>query len=906
MTDDKADQLEAQDEIVEIGIQTDPVFEVTCPGCGAAIDTHGITSFAEIACPNCRTRQTVPAMLGNFRLLRVLGSGGMGAVFLAQDDTLKRRVAIKVMLSSIGKNPELVATYRKEAQAAARLNHPNICQIYSFGEAKGQPYIVMELIGGEKFDDLIESGEPLEQGFVMRIGKEVVEGLAAAQAADLLHGDIKPANILLDDQLRAKLVDFGIASMLTSKDGNEEIWGTPFYIAPEKVQRRKADVRSDIYSLGATLYHALTGKPPFDGADEVAVIRARFEKPATPLAKLRPDLDPAVIAIVERMMQNDLFLRYPNYTSLLNDLNRYLDSLPAERKAGPSVKRRRLRASQAALSITGGATLTNNNSNSSPVPPPTTGGRRSFVIQRGTIAAAPTAVPSGPAPTPTGPHQPVEHKPNNTPKVIAVLVIVFFILTVLAGIGVLIGVTMHNQGKTREFDVMMAEAQAFEESLPEFSNRLAARIPPLTECDDEAAKVIASVSDVVRRALDLPLVIPNLEPVPQDITPPPLEETPAPAAPAAAEKAEAEDAPAAPTEEAAAADAGGDGGDGAAAEASDDFPAAAPDPAPEPAPVLAAPDNRPALVKSTDPLFALAKQIRTNLRRAEALRDREFAPMTVLKRETIDRAQWEERRKRVERREKDLAAIEQMVKESNAALLEMRRFVPGFERDAADLIAAARRQAEADRLAQEKAEAEKAKARAAEAAKAKIMEDVSYFNGVLSRQADAVRKYDYAKVAHELKRVRPDLGTPEGQQQLDDLVEQYERLESLRNFIIQDLHEHKGLRRGLGVGDVIDADKEAIHGVGDRRIPIEELTVGQWLNFIVKLLETRPAERNIRVIEHGEQLFNAAIFCIVHGGGQETAEAKALTLLNLALKRRTALRADVPRLLPAIAGREDD
>ncbi len=902
MTDDKADKAEEQDEIVEIGIQTDPVFEVQCPGCGAEIDTQGITSFTEIACPNCKTRQTVPAMLGNFRLLRVLGTGGMGAVFLAQDDTLKRRVAIKVMLSSIGANPELVATYRKEAQAAARLNHPNIVQIYSFGEAKGQPYIVMELIGGEKFDDLIESGEPLEQGFVMRIGKEVVEGLAAAQAADLLHGDIKPANILLDEQFRGKLVDFGIASMLTSKDGDEEIWGTPFYIAPEKVQRRKADVRSDIYSLGATLYHALTGQPPFDGKDEVAVIRARFEKPARPLAQLRPDLDPAVIAIVERMMQNDLFLRYPNYTSLLNDMNRYLNTLPPERKSGPGAKRRRLRASQAG-SITGGAALTNNNTSTSPVPP-TTGGRRPFVIQRGTIAATPSvSTGGGSSPPSTGPHPPVEKRPSAAPKVIAIMVIAFFILTVLAGVGVLIGVTMRNQGKSRELDNLLTEAQRFEESLPELDTSLAGSVARLTECDEEAAKVIASVGDIVRRALDLPLVTPNLEPAPEDILPP-TGETP--------DDGGADDTPPAAADDETAESSAEEAGEEAAEEATESDGEADAAVAEEPEPAIPATgladlsDDRPSLIKSADQLFTHARIIRTNLRRGEALRDREFAPMGVLKRETIDKKQWEQRKKRQELREQDVATVEEMVKESNAALLAMRRFVPGFERQAGDLIAAARRQAEAERKAQEVAEAEKAKRLAEEAAKARITEDVDYFSGVLDRQRDFVRKYDYTKVAHELKRVRPDLGTEEGRKKLDDLVEQYERLDSLKKFIIQDLHDHKGLRRGLGVGDVVDADENAIYGVGDRRVLIEELEVRQWLNFIVMLLETRPGDRNIRIIDHGEQLFNAAIFCIVHGGGQETAEAKALTLLNMALKRRTALRADVPRLLPSIAGREDD
>ena len=268
MAEDKTEN----ERILEIGIQTDPVAKINCNGCGLEIDTTGIPSFSEIECPACKERQTVPAMLGNFRLLSVIGAGGMGAVFLAKDDRLNRKVAVKVMLSSIGSDPTILATFRKEAQAAARLNHPNIVQIYAFGEEKGQPYLVMELVNGGSLDGFIESGAALEPAFVMRVGMEIAEGLTAAQNAELLHGDIKPENILFDEHMQAKLVDFGIASMLGSKSGNNEVWGTPFYIAPEKARRQKTDQRSDIYSLGATLYHAIAGHPPFDGPDPVAVI----------------------------------------------------------------------------------------------------------------------------------------------------------------------------------------------------------------------------------------------------------------------------------------------------------------------------------------------------------------------------------------------------------------------------------------------------------------------------------------------------------------------------------------------------------------------------------------------------------------------------------------------------------
>lgn len=931
MTDDKAETKDAQGETIEIGVLTDPVEEMDCPGCGVKIDTRGIASFTEIACPQCKTRQTVPAKLGNFRLLNVLGAGGMGAVFLAQDDTLKRRVAVKVMLGSIGEDPEVLAVFRKEAQSAARLNHPNIVQIYSFGQEKGQPYLVMELVSGDKLDDLIDSGVPLDPAFVLRVGMEIAEGLAAAQKANLVHGDIKPGNVLFDEQMRAKLVDFGIASMLSSKDAGDEVWGTPFYIAPEKAQRRKADVRSDIYSLGATLYHAIAGKPPFDGEDAVAVIRARFESPATPLVELRPGIDPQAVAIVERMMQNDLFLRYPNYTSLLNDMAKYLDSVPPQRKAGPPGRRRRFRATQ------GGAAPSGLLNGSAPVaagapsgalkaagtPAPSTNGRKAFVIQRGTIAAAPVAAAST-APTPalspapsagpsTGPLPPIQLRRGLSPKTVAIVVISLFVLVILAGLGVLLGVAMSSRGKEKAMDALFVAAQTFENDLPTLDAAVAEAVKRLAERDAEAQKVIASAGDIVQKALSVQLVVPDLEPPKQVPAPEPAvgEDAPQPAeapavppvpgAPAAPDAPPAAEAPAVPEVPPAAPVA-----EPPAAEAPAPEPAAPDVAAPAADAVVAQPDDRPALVVKADALFVPARAIRAKLRQAEALRDQTFDPLSTLKRETMDQAQWQARKDRADGRRKAAETIDGLAKECDALLVEMRRMVPGLEREAAGLLEAARRQAEADRLAREAAAAEEAKRRAEEAARARIDEDVAYFNGVLERNRDAVGKYDYARVARELERVRTDLGTDEGKAKLDAQVELYKRLESLKQFIVKDLHDNKGLRWGLGAGDVTDADETAVYGVGNRKVPLFELTIPQWLNFITRLLENRPPERDIRVIEHGEQLFNSAIFCIVHGGGAETAEAKALTLLKLALKRRTALRADVPRFLPSLADKELD
>jgi serine/threonine protein kinase len=312
-------------EATDVQILTDPVDRVSCPKCAHKSDVQGLPSFSSLVCANCGQSLTVPVRLGHFLLLKIIGMGGMGGVYQAHDEVLNRQVAIKVMRKSLGDNAVFSETFLREAQAAARINHPNIVQIHAFGMEKGQPYIVMELVLGGGMEKLMAGGAPLDQGLVMGIGKQVAEGLRHASDEGMVHGDVKPENILLFEGKVAKLVDFGLASV--SGTASNEIWGTPYYIAPEKVRRQKTDHRSDIYSLGGTLYHAMAGRPPFDGADANAVVRARFSETLKPLIEVRPDIDPEVSAIITRMLQVEPGRRYPTYGSLLSDIRRVLDRL---------------------------------------------------------------------------------------------------------------------------------------------------------------------------------------------------------------------------------------------------------------------------------------------------------------------------------------------------------------------------------------------------------------------------------------------------------------------------------------------------------------------------------------------------------------------------------------------------
>jgi len=312
------------DEIV-----TDPVHETACLKCRHSLDVSGLPAFTEIACPECGTHQKVPAKMGAFLLVDLLGRGGMGAVYRGRDTGLDRWVAVKVMQSSFGGNPEFVETFRREAQAAAALTHPNIVQIYSFGVAHGQPYMAMELLEGGRLDQMIARGELLNEAFVLKIGADVAEGLSAAAAIGLIHGDVKPENILLDHNGIAKVVDFGLARFKGTGEGgtSKGIWGTPYYIAPEKLRGHPSDARSDIYSLGGTLFHALTLKPPFEGETPMDVVKARLKKPAPPVRAYRPNINREIEAIVGRMLEADPSVRYPNYGSALADIRRVLATL---------------------------------------------------------------------------------------------------------------------------------------------------------------------------------------------------------------------------------------------------------------------------------------------------------------------------------------------------------------------------------------------------------------------------------------------------------------------------------------------------------------------------------------------------------------------------------------------------
>lgn len=297
---------------------------LACGHCGKHLDVSQSEPFSLITCPSCGTQQSVPVQLGHFLLVERLGSGGMGAVYRAMDPALGRFVAIKVMKAEMGEDPALVDSFLREARAAAALNHPNIVQIYSCGQEQGQPYIVMELVSGGRLDQLMANGKKVDEVRLLEVALDVAEGLKAANEAGLVHGDIKPANILFDKSGRARIVDFGLAMFVNRQQEQGGVWGTPYYISPERARGGKADHRSDIYSLGATMFHALAGRPPFDGKTAADVVVARLKRPPPNLREIEPSIQPETSELIERMMAADPVHRYPTSASLLADMRHAL------------------------------------------------------------------------------------------------------------------------------------------------------------------------------------------------------------------------------------------------------------------------------------------------------------------------------------------------------------------------------------------------------------------------------------------------------------------------------------------------------------------------------------------------------------------------------------------------------
>jgi len=269
------------------------------------------------------------ARIDHFVVRRKLGSGGMGTVYTAHDTSLDRPVALKVLPDELALRVDAQERFIREAQAQARLRVAEVVQIYFIGRVttpegeRGPLYFAMELVDGESLERLLARGERLDPERARRLMIKAARGLHAAHRAGVVHRDIKPGNLLVDRDGSLKIADFGLAKPDNPKLGitrQGALMGTPLYMAPEQALGDALDHRADMYSLGCTFYHLLTGRPPFDGRSVVTVIAKHIESPPEPLRKLRPELPFLLCAIIERLMAKDRARRYASYGELIDAL----------------------------------------------------------------------------------------------------------------------------------------------------------------------------------------------------------------------------------------------------------------------------------------------------------------------------------------------------------------------------------------------------------------------------------------------------------------------------------------------------------------------------------------------------------------------------------------------------------
>ncbi len=269
----------------------------------------------------------------HYRLVRRLGAGGMGEVFLAQDTRLERRVALKVMSAELAKDPNQRKRFRTEAKAASGLSHPHICVIYEVGETEdGRPFLAMEYVEGQPLDVVMQNGR-LSVSEIIGVGIDTAEALELAHARGLVHRDIKPGNLMLDRRGHIKVMDFGLAKWFAPSDLTEPLTsvaqtrtgvviGTPQYMSPEQALGRDLDPRSDIFSLGVVLYELAVGQRPFLGRTVTETINNIVNQPAAPLGLGNPLFSPALDRIVLKCLEKEPEKRYASARELADDLSK--------------------------------------------------------------------------------------------------------------------------------------------------------------------------------------------------------------------------------------------------------------------------------------------------------------------------------------------------------------------------------------------------------------------------------------------------------------------------------------------------------------------------------------------------------------------------------------------------------